>query len=236
MGSQCRKPLWKKKALLDQESDLTVYVIKLNSFDIGEQAAQWSARAKNIIGQAYKWLTRLLRLKGCPDTVKTSFSGFRADLHQGYLTLDLVLLGPNVFGAAAYLRAYSEQATEREVDIEVIPCYSTDEVINVFGNLLSSMVIYSTHEECQALMVAFKGRRLIQSRGRFQEDHAKEGCQEVSNIPEEEVLETSQHPPITEILSHTGGGGTTNNSKQHYQHHQPQPHLHQQHQQQQHHQ
>jgi hypothetical protein len=194
MGTQARKPLWKKKKLLELEGNLAVYLIGLGSYYIGEKVHQWAANAREMVARAYKWLTHLLRSKDCPDMVKTSFSGFRADLHQGYLTLDLVLLGPNSFGAAAYLRGYFEQATEQEADVEIIPCHDTDATINTFGNLMSSMAIYGDHSECQALIVAFKGRRLIQSRGRFQEEHTEPKCRDVSNKDEVSILETSRHP------------------------------------------
>jgi hypothetical protein len=205
MGTLAREALWgrannkKKKAknwkkeLLKIEANLTVFVFNLGSYYIGDKPAYWGAKAREVISQAYKWLERLGRLKGCPDTFKTSFSGFRADLHQGYLSLDLVLLGPNAFGAVAYLRGYFEQATEQEVDVETIPCHSVDEAINTFGNLMSSMAIYGTHDECQALMAAFKGRRLIHPRGRFQGKDAPVQCGDVSNTPGD-LLETSPHP------------------------------------------
>jgi hypothetical protein len=215
LGTQARKPLWKKKKLIDLEGNLAGYVIDLGSYYLGPEVHRWGTAARDRVGQAYKWLSQLLRLKDCPDLVKTSFSGFRADLHQGYLTLDLVLLGPNSFGAAAYLRGYFEQATEREVDIEVIPCHDTDAAINTFGNLMSSMAIYGDHSECQALIVAFKGRRLVQSRGRFQEDHTEAECRDVSSREDVvSILETSRHPSgnpgdsKTPVRCHECGGET----------------------------
>jgi hypothetical protein len=95
--------------------------------------------------------------------------------------------------ASLQMADYFEQATEREIDVEIIPCYSADEAINTFGNLMSSMAIYDNHEECQALMTGFKGRRLVQARGRFQRKDATGACEDVSNIPDEKLLETSQH-------------------------------------------
>jgi hypothetical protein len=206
MGTLARKPLWKKQEQLEQEADLTIFIPSPGSYYLGNQVNQWGAKAREIVGLGYQWLAQLTKRKDCPDTVKTSFAGFRADLHQGYLTLDLVLLGPNSFGAAAYLRNFFEQATEREVDIEVIPCYSTEETVNVFGNLMSSMAVYGNHEECQTLMTAFKRRRLIQGRGRFIGDDPlpEEGDEkDVSNISSETILETSFEE------THGKGGGRT---------------------------
>jgi Bifunctional DNA primase/polymerase, N-terminal/Primase C terminal 1 (PriCT-1) len=202
MGSLARKPLWKKKSLLDMESNLAVYITSLGSYDLGKDVSQWGSRARAAVGQAYQWLSRLNKIRHCPEIVKHSFSGFRADLHQGWLTLDLVLLGPNGFGAAPSLREYFQQATEREIDIEIIPCHDSDTAINTFGNLMSAMAIYGDHDECQTLMTAFKGRRLIQNRGRFV-GHQEDPEKDVSNTPEEEVLETS-----SETGPQKAGGGS----------------------------
>jgi hypothetical protein len=157
-----------------------------------------------VVDQCYRWLGHLAKLKDSPDTVKTSFSGFRGDLHQQYLTMQLVLLGPASFGVAVYLRDYFQQATERQIDVEVIPCKDTDTAIDTFGNLMSSMLIYGDVDECQTLMGAFKGRKLIQPRGRF-----------MPRKPKESEIDDSSSPPNVSLLESssderpaTGGGGS----------------------------
>jgi hypothetical protein len=199
MGIQARRPLWSKRDLIGQESNLAAYVITLGSYDIGEEVPQWVSYARGMIGQAYEWLRLLADRKDCPDSVKTSFTGFRADLHQGYLTLDLVLLGPTSFRASSYLRGYFQQVTERDTEVEVIACSNAEEAINTFGNLMSSMAVYNTADECQALMAAFKGRRLVQPRGRFlkrsDQSPSEEQTGDVSNNPPGSLLETSRCKP-----------------------------------------
>jgi hypothetical protein len=206
MGVQARRPLWKKekKALLDLESDLTCYIVQLGSYDVSPDALHSAGSVEDVVDQAYSWLKRLAKMKNCPDTVKTSFSGFRADLHQDWLTLELVLLGPATFGAAAYLRDYFKQATERDVDVEVISCKNTDDAIATFGNLMASMLVYGTVDECQVLMNAFKQRNMVQPRGRF-----------MPRKPKESVLVDSSWSPSGRQLESTsdenppkrGGGG-----------------------------
>jgi hypothetical protein len=202
MGALARKPLWKKQELLEQEIDLTIFVTGLGSYDISPDSLAPAGTARDMIGQVNRWVSRLVKLKDCPDSVTTSFSGVRADLHQGYLTLDLVLLGPASFGAAAYLRDYFQQATERDVDVEVIPCRNADIAIGTFGNLMSSAVIYDTEEECQELMEAFKNVQMVRSRGRFKNKPDQGEDHEVSTLSStKETVETSCSPE-----SAKGGG------------------------------
>ena len=65
----------------------------------------------------------------------------------------------------------------------MIPCNNGQDAINTFGNMMSSPAIYNDVDECQALMIAFKNRRLVQPRGMF--------YKAVESASEEEAVETA---------------------------------------------
>jgi hypothetical protein len=206
LGALARKPLRKKQELIELESNLTIFVTGLGSYDVSPDSLGPQGTVRDMIGQVYQWINHLAKLKDCPDSVKTSFSGVRADLHQGYLTLSLVLLGPASFGAAAYLRDYFQQATERDVDVDVIPCRNADTAIDTFGNLMSSMAIYDTEDECQELMEAFKHHRIAQARGRFMKHPVQDEETDVSReVSSGSTLETSGG---SEAAKSTKSGGS----------------------------
>jgi hypothetical protein len=120
----------------------------------------------------------------------------RYDLHHGYLTLDLVALGPYLGEAISYLTKYFGQATERDIQIEIIGTHSVDDAINVFGNLLSSAVIYDDARACQAFLEGLEGSRMVQGRGRFRRlpKVEQDAPANVSNINHENILEINADP------------------------------------------
>ncbi|HZA25089.1 MAG TPA: hypothetical protein VFA32_21255, partial [Dehalococcoidia bacterium] len=198
LGVNARLPFYRgeSKTKLDNEDSLSICVVALGSFYLGDTPLQWRKCARQVVGKAYAWLPKLTRRRDCPDGVANSFSGFRADLHQGYLTLDLVLAGPTTFGAAQWLREQlGELLGDQEVGVEVIPCKDAQDTVDTFGNLMSSAFVYNDPDECQALMEAFRGRHLIQARGRFYSRKAsgQDGCEEVSIDNHKDLLETSSH-------------------------------------------
>jgi hypothetical protein len=163
MWTLARQPLWKKKEALKNEADLTIYIAKLRAVDLSDEPWQWAVKGRAAVDKVFKAVAAFCKVRKCPDSFKTSFSGVRADLHQGYLSIDVVFLGPASFGAAAYLR----ERLDGFEDVTVVTTDSVDDAINTFGNLMSSMAIYNDTTECQALMESFRGRRLVQPRGRF---------------------------------------------------------------------
>jgi hypothetical protein len=200
---QARKPLWKKKAALEAEANLGIMLVRLGSYDVSGEGLYPVGSAKDIFDQAVGWLSRFAKLKDSPDTIKTSFSGFRIDLRQGWLTLELVILGPITPGASVAIRQYFSQAAERGTEAEVYPCRDAEDAINQFGNLMSSPMVYNTPDECQILMEAFSGRRIVTPRGRFMT--ARGATPETAGGSPPEQVVSIPGPPVDSIETNSGG-------------------------------
>jgi hypothetical protein len=104
----------------------------------------------------------------------------------------MVIIGAVAPGDADYLINYFGEATERGTDIESIPCRDARNAIDIFGNLMSSAVIYGDTLECQALLEGLRGVRMVQGRGNFRVASttkvSKDESAFVSNIPPGETI------------------------------------------------
>jgi hypothetical protein len=193
MGTQARKPLWNAQERLEAEEQLRISIIQLGVYDVGEDPFLWATKIRDISRQCHNWVRRLTDRKDCPESISTSFTGFRYDLHQGYLTVDMVALSPAGPDDTTFLRNYFSEATEREVKVETFDVASVNAAIGTFGNLMSSAVIYDDVYSCEAFLEGLKGQRMVQGRGRFRkplEKPAEETSANVSNSPSGDVLET----------------------------------------------
>jgi hypothetical protein len=200
MGVQMRQPLWDVQPFLEEEDRLQIGVVQLGAYDIGEDPFLWADQIKDKSKQAHHWVRRLTdpKRKTRLEALVNSFIGYRFDLHQGYLTMDLVILSPNVASDIAYLGSYFGEATEREVKIDTYDVSSATNAIDVFGNLMSCAVIYDDTLGCRAFLEGLKGQHMVQSRGRFRDKkkakalrEAKESSANISNTSPSGVLETN---------------------------------------------
>jgi hypothetical protein len=196
MGTQARKPLWAAQERLEAEEQLQISIIQLGFYDVGEDPFLWATKIRDISKQAHAWVRRLTDRKDCPESMSTSFLGFRYDLHDGYLTVDIVGLSPAGHDDTDCLRGYFSEATEREIKIETFSTASVDAAIGTFGNLMSSAIIYDDVYGCEAFLEGLKGQRMVQGRGRFRKPaEAKEDkSANVSNRPSLRLLETFADP------------------------------------------
>ena len=194
MGTQARKPLWNAQERLEAEEQLRISIVQLGVYDIGEDPFLWPPNIRDISKQAHAWVRRLTDRKDCPESISTSFLGFRYDLHDGYLTVDMVVLSPAGPDDTNCLRDYFSEATEREVTIETFKVASVDDGIGTFGNLMSTAIIYDDTYGCQAFLEGLKGDRMVQGRGRFRKppERQEDKSAIVSNIsPDDPLLETN---------------------------------------------
>jgi hypothetical protein len=193
MGTQARKPLWNAQERLEAEEQLQISIIQLGVYDIGADPFHWAPKIRDVSKQAHAWIRRLTDRKDCPESISTSFLGFRYDLHDGFLTLDVVLMSAAGPDDTNYLRDYFSQATEQAVKIDSIQTHSVDDSIGTFGNLMSSAIIYDDTYGCAAFLEGLKGQRMVQGRGRFRKplDTREDKSAFVSNNPIGDVLETN---------------------------------------------
>lgn len=193
MGTQARKPLWNAQERLEAEEQLQFSIIQLGVYDIGVDPFHWGPKIRAVSKQAHAWIRRLTDRKDCPESISTSFLGFRYDLHDGFLTLDVVVMSAAGPDDTNYLRDYFSQATEQAVKIDSIQTHSVDAAIGTFGNLMSSAIIYDDTYGCQAFLEGLKGQRMVQGRGRFRKplETQEDKSAFVSNNPIGDVLETN---------------------------------------------
>lgn len=182
MGTQARKALWNEQERLEAEEQLQISIIRLGVYDIGDDPFLWAPQIKKLNEQVHDWIKRLGERKDCPETIAHCFLGLRYDLHNGYLTIDLVALSPAGTDGTECLLGYLGEATEREVKMDTFNVPSVEKAIHTFGNLMSSAVIYDDTYSCQAFLEGLKGKRLVWSRGRFRKSPKKEESEFVSNL------------------------------------------------------
>ena len=204
MGVQMRQPLWDVQALLEEEARLQIGIVQLGFFDIGEDPFLWADQIKEKSQQAHNWIRRLTdpKRKIHLESMVNSFIGYRFDLHDGYLTIDLVILSSDVASDAEYLCSYFSKATKQAVEIGTYDVSSAAEAIDVFGNVMSCAVIYDDTYGCRAFLEGLKHQHMVQGRGRFRgkkeakaKAEDKKNSANISNPSEVNILETNVEDP-----------------------------------------
>jgi hypothetical protein len=201
MGTNVRKTFYVGKTRgptkLDQEGDMDIWVITLGAYDVGEDPFYWSPNIRRQLNCVRRHISKLTERKGSPQSFKDSFVGLRADLRQGCLTVDLVIAGGRDPSIPRWLKGAFAEIAAQPVNVETIYPLDHKDVINEFGNLMSSAFIYSDVEECIAMLEALKGWRIVQPQGKFYQysAHMEEKSEIVSiGKPEEDPIETISDP------------------------------------------
>jgi hypothetical protein len=202
LGTNVRKVFYFRKTRgptkIDDAGDMDISILCLGHFDLEEDPFYWPVNIRHQLQYVRKHVKKLARRKGTPQGFKDSFVGLRADLHQGYLTIDLVIAGGRDPGLPQWFKeAFAEIATV-PVTVDTLHPRKTKKVINQFGNLMSSAFTYSDVEECLAMLEALKGWRVVQPQGKFHKNTAlaEDQCSIVSIEDPllEDPIETNKHP------------------------------------------
>jgi hypothetical protein len=185
---------------IDDAGEMDIYIPYLGYFDMGEDPFYWPVNICRQLNHVRKHVKKLARRKGTPQGFKDSFVGLRLDLHQGYLTIDLVIAGGRDPALPQWLsEAFAEIATV-PVTVETLHPRNPKKVIDQFGNLMSSAFTYSDVEECLAMLEALRGWRIVQPQGRFYNLSApEEGQCSLVSIEDQgdPPIETSEHSTST---------------------------------------
>jgi hypothetical protein len=209
LGTNAQKVFYFRKTRgptkIDAAGDMDIYIPCLGHFDLGEDPFYWPVNIRRQLQCVRKHVKKLARRRSTPQGFKDSFVGLRADLHQGYLTIDLVIAGGRDPGLPQWLKeAFAEIATV-PVTVDTLHPRNPKKVINQFGNLMSSAFTYSDVEECLAMLEALKGWRVVQPQGKFHKNTAlaEDQCSivPIGDPLLEDPIETNKHP--------TSGGGAS---------------------------
>lgn len=196
MGRNCRKPFYTKDGAtkLDAETAPAILIVQLGYFDIGEDPFLWPELIMERVKAARQWLRKLTRRKDAPEIAQHFIDGIRLDLHQGYLTIDLLMAGPWGPGADAWVQEALSEMSGQDARVEAVRCRDAQGCIDLFGNLMSSAVIYDSPEECRALLEGLKGLKLVQPHGRMVSRKAE--CADDSSTPPSETVEPTGHRAV----------------------------------------